>query len=135
MEIKFVILGEPASKANARRVFRHGNRMIFAKSAKALKYLSMFRAQCPKLPTLLEGDLAVSVRVFYGSRRPDLDISVILDAMQGYIYANDRAVKEQHIYWDLDRDNPRAEIRVAHASPPSKDHSISAPRSHYWQEQ
>jgi Holliday junction resolvase RusA-like endonuclease len=32
--------------------------------------------------------------------------------MQGFIYENDRQVKEKHIYHALDKENPRAEIRV-----------------------
>ena len=43
----------------------------------------------------------------------DLDESLILDAMEGFIYKNDRQVKEKHIYWGLDKDNPRAEIEVS----------------------
>jgi len=61
---------------------------------------------------LMDGDLSVSITIYYASRRPDLDESVILDAMQDLIYLNDRQVKEKHIYWGLDKENPRAEIQV-----------------------
>jgi Holliday junction resolvase RusA-like endonuclease len=50
--------------------------------------------------------------IHYASRRPDLDESVILDAMQGIVYKNDRQVKEKQIYWGLDPQNPRCEILV-----------------------
>ena len=50
--------------------------------------------------------------IYYKSRRPDLDESVILDAMEKFIYKNDRQVKEKHIFWGLDVLNPRAEIEV-----------------------
>ncbi len=60
----------------------------------------------------MEGDLAVSIKIYYASRRPDLDESVILDCMQGFVYENDRQVKEKHVFHGLDKDNPRAEIRV-----------------------
>ena len=53
-----------------------------------------------------------SIKIYYSSRRPDLDESVILDAMQGRVYKNDRQVKVKHIFWGLDRGNPRAVIRV-----------------------
>ena len=72
----------------------------------------MFDKQCPVLQELLEGDLSVTITIFYATRRPDLDESVILDCMQDRIYRNDRQVKEKHIFWGLDRDNPRAEITV-----------------------
>jgi Holliday junction resolvase RusA-like endonuclease len=60
----------------------------------------------------MTGDLRVTLHIFYASRRPDLDESLILDLMQGLIYANDRQVKERHCYWGLDPENPRAEIII-----------------------
>jgi len=54
----------------------------------------------------------VTIKIFYASRRPDLDPSLIYDLMQDRIYKNDRALKEQHLYWGLDKENPRAEITV-----------------------
>ena len=107
-----IIFGEPASKANSRRVVRYGGISRLIKSAKALSYSDVFRQQCGKLPTLMTGDLRVTLHIFYASRRPDLDESLILDLMQGLIYENDRQVKERHCYWGLDPDNPRAEIII-----------------------
>jgi Holliday junction resolvase RusA-like endonuclease len=111
-EISQIIFGEPASKANSRRVVKFGNMSRLIKSQKALNYSDAFKQQCPKLAKLMTGDLRVTLRIFYASRRPDLDESLILDLMQGLIYENDRQVKERHAYWGLDPDNPRAEIIV-----------------------
>ena len=61
---------------------------------------------------MLEGELRVSMTIYYASQRPDLDPSLILDAMQGKIYVNDRQVREIHLYHAIDKDNPRAEITV-----------------------
>lgn len=110
--LSLFILGEPASKANSRRVVRFGNMSRLIKSQKALNYSEAFRAQCPKLATLMDGDLRVTMRIYYATRRPDLDETLILDLMQGLIYENDRQVKERHTYWGLDPANPRAEIIV-----------------------
>ena len=110
--IEFEIKGEPASKANSRRLVYFGKRPAFIKSEKASKYTKDFKSQCPKLDNLLKGDLEVSINIWYASRRPDLDESIILDAMQGYIYENDRQVKVKHVYWNLDKKNPRSTIRV-----------------------
>ena len=107
-----IIFGEPASKANSRRVVRYGGMSRLIKSAKALSYSDAFKQQCGKLPTLMTGDLRVTLHIFYASRRPDLDESLILDLMQGLIYENDRQVKERHCYWGLDPDNPRSEIII-----------------------
>lgn len=106
------ILGEPASKANSRRVVRIGGMSRLIKSAKALSYSDMFKQQCPVLPVLMTGDLVVTMHIYYASRRPDLDESLILDLLQGCVYLNDRQVKERHTYWHLDKVNPRSEILI-----------------------
>jgi len=107
-----IIFGEPASKANSRRVVRFGGVSRLIKSEKALSYSDMFKQQCRPLATLMTGDLRVTLHIWYASRRPDLDESLILDLMQGLIYENDRQVKERHAYWGLDPENPRAEILI-----------------------
>jgi hypothetical protein len=110
--IWFTILGEPASKANSRQLVTIKGRPAFIKSKKARDYVNEFQSQCPKLDEMLEGDLWVDIKIFYASRRPDLDESVILDCMQDFIYANDRQVKAKYVHWGLDKDNPRAQIVV-----------------------
>jgi Holliday junction resolvase RusA-like endonuclease len=107
-----IIFGEPASKANSRRVVRFGSMSRLIKSQKALNYSDAFRQQCQPLAVLMTGDLRVTLHIYYASRRPDLDESLILDLMQGLIYENDRQVKERHAYWGLDPENPRAEILI-----------------------
>lgn len=107
-----IIYGEPASKANSRRVVRFGDLSRLIKSKKALTYSEMFKAQAKPISPLIEGDVSVTIYIYYASRRPDLDESLILDLLQGVLYVNDRQVKEKHIYWGLDKENPRAEIFV-----------------------
>jgi Holliday junction resolvase RusA-like endonuclease len=106
--ITFTVFGEPASKANSRR----WTGRLFIKSKKALEYSKAFEDQCPLLDPLMDGDLRVTIKIWYASRRPDLDPSLIFDLMQGYIYENDRAVREQHIFGYIDKENPRADILV-----------------------
>lgn len=110
--ISRIIFGEPASKANSRKVVRFKNMSRLIKSAKALNYSEMFKQQCRPEPVLLTGDLRVTMRIYYASRRPDLDESLILDLMQDLIYENDRQVKEKHVYWGLDPERPRTELMV-----------------------
>jgi hypothetical protein len=111
-ELSLIIFGEPASKANSRRVVRYGGMSRLIKSKKALSYSDVFLQQCPVLPTLMTGDLRITLRIFYASRRPDLDESLILDLLQGRVYVNDRQVKERHCYWGLDPENPRTEMII-----------------------
>ena len=109
---QFVIEGEPASKSNQRKIVSFGGRPALIKSDKARKYEKTFHSQCPKLDEMLEGDLAVCMRIFYASRLPDLDESLILDLMQGFVYKNDRQVKHKNVFWGLDKERPRSIIRV-----------------------
>jgi len=86
--------------------------MLFIKSKKALDYCDIFREQCPDNDDLLECDVSVDMTIYYASRRPDLDESLILDLLQGKAYKNDRQVKEKHIRWGLDTERPRSIITV-----------------------
>lgn len=110
--VQLNIYGEPASKANSRQLVTIRGRPAFIKSKKARDYVVAFDKQCPVLSELIEEDVSVTMTIFYKTRRPDLDESVILDCMQGKVYKNDRQVKEKHIFWGLDKENPRAEILV-----------------------
>jgi Holliday junction resolvase RusA-like endonuclease len=109
------IFGEPASKANSRRQVFFNGKSMFIKSEKALSYSKAFKQQAGSQKQLLfSGDVVVTIRIWYASRRPDLDESLILDLLQDVAYENDRQVKEKHIYWmGVDKLNPRCEIEVS----------------------
>jgi Holliday junction resolvase RusA-like endonuclease len=111
-EICLEIFGEPASKANSRRLVSRGSKSLFIKSQKALDYVEMFKQQCPDFYHPFECDVCVEMTIYYASRRPDLDESLILDLLQGVTYLNDRQVKRKVIDWGLDKENPRCLIRV-----------------------
>lgn len=110
-----VVYGEPASKANSRKIVKIKGRPVSIKSDKARSYEKSFKEQMEKLASrqLLEGDVKIDILIYYKTRRPDLDESLILDCLQGYIYKNDRQVKEKHIYWGIDKDSPRTILRVS----------------------
>lgn len=114
--IRFTILGQPVSKANSRRLVRFGTRPASIKSAAALKYASDVSLQAPKLKHLMAGRLRVTARLFYASERPDLDPSVLWDALQGKIYTNDRQIREMHLFHAVDKANPRAELEFEEIS-------------------
>ena len=111
-DITFTALGEPASKANSRKMVTIRGRPALIKSQKARNYVKQFELQCPQLEVPTTEDVQVEMMVYYASRRPDLDESLILACMQCRIYKNDRQVKQKFIYWGLDRENPRTIIRV-----------------------
>ena len=111
-EYSATILGEPASKANSRKIVRFGNRPASIKSEKARNYEKLFRAQAKVINPLIDTDVLVFIEIFYKTRRPDLDESLILDLLQGCAYENDRQVKSKIILHNLDKDRPRSVIRV-----------------------
>lgn len=104
------ITGEPASKANQRRAVLIHGKPRFIKSKKALSYSSNFLKQLSIRENLLEGDLCIAIKIYYQTRRPDLDESLILDLLQDKIYKNDRQVKRKYIEHGLDKNNPRSII-------------------------
>ena len=109
------ILGEPASKANSRRLVSIGGKPRIIKSKKALLYAKAFRLQCPRREPLLDAGgsrLLAVLDIWYSSRRPDLDESLILDLMQDLAYKNDRSVRAKIVRWHLDKENPRTRIRI-----------------------
>lgn len=137
--IRFTILGEPASKANSREIVTFGRgenkRAAVIKSEKARDYeADALRQIPPAARQQLKGPVRVTLRIFYASERPDLDESVVLDVLQDRwakekkddagrvtrprtlvqrgVYANDRQVREKHVFHAIDRKNPRAEIVV-----------------------
>ena len=111
--IACTILGEPASKANSRRLVSMRGKPRFIKSKKALAYSEAFLLQCPVKKDLFSEDVFVAIKIYYASRRPDLDPSLILDLLQKRIYKNDRQVKIKYIEHGLDRTNPRSIIVIA----------------------
>jgi len=110
--ISFTILGQCASKSNSRRLVYKNNKPMFIKSKRAMEFKRMFMAQVPKAEPIME-DVVLTCTIYYSSRRPDLDESLVMDCLEGAgIIGNDRQIKEKHIYWGLDKKNPRVDITV-----------------------
>ena len=116
--VTFTIHGEPASKANSRQIVTIRGKPAVIKSKKARRYVEDFAVQCPRLSHPLEGDLAIELTIYYASRRPDLDPSVLFDCLEKCrVIKNDRQIKEMHIYHGLDKAEPRAEIKITKKAP------------------
>lgn len=127
MRICFTILGEPASKANQRKLATVGpkdaRRTIIIKSQKARNYERDARMQIPvSARVMLQGPVRVTLRIWYASNLPDLDESIVLDVLQARmskgallqpgVYRNDRQVREKHVFHGIDKINPRTEVIV-----------------------
>jgi len=112
--LDIVVPGQPVSSKNRRRIVgMKSRRPRLIKSADALSYVEMVKASCPVLNPLLDGDLYIHVDAYYASRRPDLAcLEIIRDALEGRVYENDRQIKMESATWNLDKDDPRARIRI-----------------------
>jgi Holliday junction resolvase RusA-like endonuclease len=136
--IAFTILGAPVSHKNGYHVVTLGRgsekeRTAIVKSKEALAYERDALRQIPPAARLrLEGPVAIAVRLFYETERPDMDESLILDVLQDRwdrahgphagekkrnlvqagVYRNDRQIVEKHVTKAVDARNPRAEITV-----------------------
>ena len=62
------VSGEPASKANSRRLVMMGGKPRFIKSKKALGYSSGFNTQVGCRKELIEDDVCIAIKIFYKSR-------------------------------------------------------------------
>lgn len=127
--IKFTIHGQPYSKANSRQLMMIGGKPRNIKSKEALAYERDALLQIPAAARQrLSGNVRVIITIYYETELPDLDESLILDILQDRytgtkkngdrrliqkgVYQNDRQVREKHIFHEIDKRNPRAEITV-----------------------
>jgi Holliday junction resolvase RusA-like endonuclease len=114
------IPGELASKANSRMVARRkGKKPWVIKSPKARAWLrgAVLILGARRPPEPLEGELILHARIWYQTERPDLDVSLLCDALQlAGIIGNDRQIREQHLTHSIDRANPRISLKLSSRS-------------------
>ncbi|NUB25760.1 hypothetical protein [Azospirillum brasilense] len=130
---RFVIPGEPAAKGNSREIVQFGDRAALRKGDKALAFESTAGLHVPKWEEPYDGDVAVSLRIYYASRRPDLDGSLVYDALQNRttwigkgeerkarvekrLIVNDRQIRLKHEEGFVDPARPRVEVAVYKAT-------------------
>ena len=111
--------GEPGRKSNQRRIVQNkktGKPMII-KGKKAMAYQQTFLDQVPEIDKMKWGSaeepLALWAYIHYASNRPDVSTELIQDLLENAgVISNDRYIKQQFIFGAVDRENPRAEIRL-----------------------
>ncbi|PWC80835.1 hypothetical protein [Azospirillum sp. TSH58] len=130
---RFVVPGEPAAKGNSREIVQFGDRAALRKGDKALGFEAVAGLHVPKWEEPYDGDVGVSLRIFYASRRPDLDGSLVYDALQNRttwigkgkerkarvekrLIVNDRQIRLKHEEGFVDPARPRVEVAVYKAT-------------------
>ena len=112
---EYKIDGELCSKSNSRRIVNWGGRPRIIKSQKALDYVASSLPQIArqKKHPMLENYLSMEIHVWYKSKRPDLDVSLIQDVLQeAGVYKNDRQIVEIHAFKYWDKEKPRVLVRI-----------------------
>lgn len=118
MSFRVTLPGQPYSKANSRQLVTFNGRMRSIKSKNALEYVNacfipVRRAINAQGHLTYNVPVRLTAVVYYKTKRPDLDESLIMDILEKYeVYENDRLIHEKRIYKRFDKDNPRTEILV-----------------------
>ena len=98
---------------SANRYWIHTGRGVVT-SPEAKAYKQAVRLLVPE--QMIVGDVAVNVSVYRARKSGDLDnyLKVMLDALQGVLYANDNQITEIHAFRYDDADNPRVILVAWH---------------------
>ena len=115
------IQGRLVSKANSRRAVagrtnagKSFTRYIKSQSAMDFEQEALWQLKKivgNKKP--LQGNIALEVTVFYQSKRPDLDISLLMDVLEkAGVYENDRQIHQIVATKMYDKENPRVHFMV-----------------------
>jgi Holliday junction resolvase RusA-like endonuclease len=114
------VFGTLPSMKNQRRIVtnRRTGKPFSIKSKVAEAYETSFlhqiRHKAAQEP--LSGDLSIKVRVWYPTKRNDLDIEFLKDLLQkGNIVENDRQFVHQEAWKGIDRENPRVIFTIYQA--------------------
>lgn len=118
-KIELKISGELCSKSNSRRIVNFGGHPKIIKSAKALAYeqsaLMQIKTQlrAHREFITMKNYVCIEVHSWYGSRRPDLDVSLLQDILEkAGVYENDRQVAEIHAYKYRNVKDPKVIVRI-----------------------
>jgi Holliday junction resolvase RusA-like endonuclease len=119
--IRLVILGQPASLKNSREIIKYRPkgapktvplRFASVPSKECKQYMKDVRRQVPERQPWLTGKLAIYITAYFRDERSDLDVEALYDALQGWIYKNDRQLRRKYLDHGIDKLNPRTEVLI-----------------------
>jgi Holliday junction resolvase RusA-like endonuclease len=113
---------KPLGVNAAYKPVRWGKRSGFAKTDEANAYalrLQLAARQAMRNRDLLSGSLAVRIVFVHPDNRSDIDgpIKLTLDALEGFVYANDRQVRSLQVDYRVDKERPRVEVGIVEVTP------------------
>ncbi len=115
-EVRFIVLGPPVPKERPRVSGRGRTPDRTRAYERHVGICALAARQALRETWPVDGCLyAIELRIFEAPRqRGDVDnyLKSILDGCQGVLYGNDRRIKSASVTVDVDRDTPRAEVRI-----------------------
>lgn len=109
--------GEAKSTQSIYRSVCMGNhpRTYMTHDGKALKEQYQWEAKSQYHKPVITAPVAVTIRFYFGTKRTrDLDNQnkLILDALSGIVYKDDKQIQELHLYKDYNKAKPRIEVSI-----------------------
>lgn len=104
----------PSANRYWRTIARHGKvRTYVSNEARAYKESAWYAATAQRMRQFA-GPVSVTALFFFPSKRGDLDnrIKVLLDALQGSGYKDDKQVHHLEVTRRIDKTNPRVEVLI-----------------------
>lgn len=116
--VSITLQGNPKSTQHIYRASCRGTfpTTYMTAEGKALKEQYQWEAKSQFKGKVLTGSVILSIRFFFKDKRPrDLDNQnkLILDALSGIVYVDDKQIDELHLYRDYDKEKPRIEITLS----------------------
>jgi len=115
----FWLPDQPPRKSNSRKVVRIRGRTRVIKSAKARAWTARALAEMRSIGNLQLGSadrpLRIVFEVFYETRRPDLSVELVLDAIEkAGVISNDRHVYEYTAHKFFSRERPGVLVSIGY---------------------
>lgn len=111
--IKITLSGNPRSTQH--NYYHRNNIRIFKKEARELKESYIWEAKSQYKGGVLDCDLCVEVRLFFGDKRKrdwDNYHKLSMDALEGIVYKDDTQIQKAVVTKHYDKENPRMEIEI-----------------------
>jgi len=119
--MKIVLKGNPLSTQTIYRSACRGRfpTRYMTKRGKELKALYQSEAKKQYKKKIVSTDCALEVTLFFkDKRRRDVDNfnKIILDALEGVVYEDDKQIQKLTITKDYSKENPRVEIKIINSN-------------------
>lgn len=111
-----ILINLPGEPLSTQHIYGHsGGRKYLTPKASQRKEEYQWEAKSQYRGPFLEGELSISVVVYFGTKRTgdwDNFHKLSMDALNGIVWKDDSQIKEAQVVIEYDKENPRIEVRV-----------------------